>query len=43
MVGEGYGHRRGWSNAMNQNIKILVNHVNEIKLYLDSNEALLKD
>ena len=40
---EGYGHRYGWLNAMNPNIKIVVSLVNEIKLYLDSNEASLKD
>lgn len=43
MVEEGYGHGCGWSNAMNQNVKILVSHINGIKLYLDRNEAPLKD
>ena len=43
VVEEGYGHRCGWSYAMNQKVKILVSHVNEIKLYLCSNEASLKD
>ena len=43
MAREGYGHRYGWLNAMNPNIKIVVSLVNEIKLYLDSNEASLKD
>lgn len=38
---EGYGDRCDWSNAINQNLKILANHVNEI--YLDGNEASLKD